>query len=211
LGHEIASSDWDPASKLVFWAACCTAFFGSFRLGEILPKSEKTEPETLTWDRVRFTQKNSIVINIKFPKIIRDHAGDFVDIFEIKNCSMCPFSALKNLAKSDPVGVSQNLPVFRFKNGKNLTISNFTRTMMSLLEKHIGSQAQYFSGPLFQSRHSISLGRVPKFGLQRHVQILYKTKTQRQASYFQQNNFNVQIIVHVLRNKLFIVDKYGFF
>jgi len=42
LGHEIASSNWDPASKLVFWAACCTAFFGSFRLGEILPKSDKT-------------------------------------------------------------------------------------------------------------------------------------------------------------------------
>jgi hypothetical protein len=96
------------------------------------PKSDKTEPETLTWDRVHFTQKNSIVLNIKFPKIIRNHAGDFVDIFEIKNCSMCPFSALKNLAKSDPVGVSRNLPVFRFKNGKNLTVSIFTRNKLEL-------------------------------------------------------------------------------
>jgi hypothetical protein len=151
LGHEIASSNWDPASKLVFWAACCTAFFRSFRLCEILPKSEKTEPEILTWDRVRFTQENSIVLNIKFPKIIRDHAGDFVDIFKIKNCSMCPYSALKNLAKSDPVGVSQNLPVFRFKNGKNLTISIFTRTMMSLLEKHIGSHHKLEISPATHS------------------------------------------------------------
>jgi hypothetical protein len=32
---------------------------------------------------------------------------------------MCPYSAWKNLANSDPLGVAKNLPVFRFKNGKN--------------------------------------------------------------------------------------------
>jgi hypothetical protein len=32
LGHEVAKSDWSVDSKRVFWAACCLAFFGSFRL-----------------------------------------------------------------------------------------------------------------------------------------------------------------------------------
>ena len=183
LGHEIASSNWDPASKLVFWAACCTAFFGSFRLGEILPKSEKTEPETLTWDRVRFTQKNSIVINIKFPKVIRDHAGDFVDIFEIKNCSMCPFSALKNLAESNPIGVSKNLPVFRFKNGKNLTVSNFTRTMISLLEKHIGPQAQYFSGHSFRAGIPSALAECPNLASDYDIMVWGRWSSDTYKSY----------------------------
>ena len=40
LGHEIAKTDWPENSKQVLWCACTTAFFGSFRLGEILPKSE---------------------------------------------------------------------------------------------------------------------------------------------------------------------------
>ncbi len=36
IGHEIAKSNWDKDKKLVIWTACCIAFFGSFRLGEIL-------------------------------------------------------------------------------------------------------------------------------------------------------------------------------
>jgi hypothetical protein len=74
---------------------------------------------------------------------------------------MCPFSALKNLAESNPIGVSKNLPVFRFKNGKNLTVSNFTRTMISLLEKHIGPQAQYFSGHSFRAGIPSALAERP--------------------------------------------------
>jgi hypothetical protein len=37
LGHEIATSNWKQDSKTVFWSACCLAFFGSFRIAEILP------------------------------------------------------------------------------------------------------------------------------------------------------------------------------
>jgi hypothetical protein len=42
LGHEIAACSWAENSRRVFWTACCVAFFGSFRMGEILPP-EKTD------------------------------------------------------------------------------------------------------------------------------------------------------------------------
>jgi hypothetical protein len=32
LGHEIATCHWDSYTKTLYWAACCIAFFGSFRL-----------------------------------------------------------------------------------------------------------------------------------------------------------------------------------
>jgi hypothetical protein len=48
IGHEIAKSDWTKNSKQVIWSACVTAFFGSFRLSEILSKSEWTYNETET-------------------------------------------------------------------------------------------------------------------------------------------------------------------
>ncbi len=40
LGHEIAHSSWSKHNKQVYWTACTTAFFGSFRFGEILAPSE---------------------------------------------------------------------------------------------------------------------------------------------------------------------------
>ncbi len=171
IGHEIAVSNWNPDNKKVFWAACCTAFFGSFRLGEILPKSEGIEPETLTWNRVHFTAKNSAVINIKFPKIIRNHAGDFVDIFEIKNSTFCPYSALKNLADSNPQSVLKNLPVFQFKNGRNLTVSVFTRTMVTLLSKHVGEHAKKFSGHSFRAGIPSVLANTPNLASDSNIMV----------------------------------------
>jgi hypothetical protein len=138
IGHEIALSNWSMDSKLVFWTACCVAFFGSFRLGEILPKSEANNPETLSWNQIKFTNMSSVVINIRFPKVIRNNAGDFVDMFEIKNSKFCPFSALKSLAANRVTARANNLPVFQFANGVNLVPKTFTTTVVSLLECHIG-------------------------------------------------------------------------
>jgi hypothetical protein len=41
LQHQIFNSEWSDDSKLVVWAASLTAFFGSFRLGEIFSKIGK--------------------------------------------------------------------------------------------------------------------------------------------------------------------------
>jgi hypothetical protein len=183
IGHEIAISSWDPNSKNVFWTACCIAFFGSFRLGEILPKSEGTEPETLTWNRVHFTAKNSAVINIKFPKVIRNSTGDFVDIFEIKNSSFCPFSALKNLAETNQQNVLKNSPVFQFKNGKNLTVAIFTRTMISLLEKHVGMQAKNFSGHSFRAGIPSALANTPNLASDSDIMVWGRWSSDSYKSY----------------------------
>ncbi len=40
LGHEIVKSNWTVEKKKNFWGASCLAYFGSFRMGEILSKSK---------------------------------------------------------------------------------------------------------------------------------------------------------------------------
>jgi hypothetical protein len=161
LGHEIAISNWSQDSKFVFWTACCVAFFGSFCLGEILPKSDEHESETLTWNQVKFTKNNLVVVNIKFRKVIRSSSGDFVDLFEIKNSSFCPFAALKTLASRRTGSTNFNRPVFQFANGKNLTQKIFTTTVVSLLERHVGSGAKKFSGHSFRAAIPSALANTP--------------------------------------------------
>jgi hypothetical protein len=160
IGHEIALSNWTNDSKLVFWSACCVAFFGSFRLGEILPKSDNNL-ENLTWSRIRFTDMGSVVLNIRFPKVIRNISGDFVDLFEIKNSTFCPYSALKSLAKIRQLEINQDCPVFQFANGRILSPKLFTSTMVSLLERHIGNSAKNFSGHSFRAAIPSALASSP--------------------------------------------------
>ncbi len=56
IGHEIAGFEWSSYSKQVYWSACCTSFFGSTRMGELLAENEsKFDPTTtLTWNDVEF-------------------------------------------------------------------------------------------------------------------------------------------------------------
>jgi hypothetical protein len=55
LGHEISKSNWSDHSKLVIWGSCTTAFFGSFRLGELLSKCD-----TISWVLIRFQIKTTV-------------------------------------------------------------------------------------------------------------------------------------------------------
>jgi hypothetical protein len=152
IGHEIASSSWNTDSKKVFWAACCLAFFGSFRMGEILPYSDSAySRETLTWNRVNFSDKEYATIQINFPKINPKGKGDFVDIFKTNDVNLCAYSCLKSLSVAKPLHVQRNLPVFTFNSGLYLSQKTFNLTIRNLLFKHLGVTALSFSGHSFRA------------------------------------------------------------
>jgi hypothetical protein len=152
LGHDFANSSWPLDSKRVFWAACCLAFFGSFRMCEILMSSEKHfSADHLTWDRVNFSSSDYATIQIGLPKINKFSSGDFIDIFKIGSENFCPHSCLWNLKKAKKIFVEQNLPVFTFDNGSFLTTDKFSKTIRVLLQKHLGSNAKLISGHSFRA------------------------------------------------------------
>jgi hypothetical protein len=162
IGHEIMLSSRKTESKTLIWTTCCVAFFGSFRMGKILPVGFPPYSfETLTWDRVTFTNKKSAIINIRFPKKVRKPQGDFVDIFEIPGNSCCPYSALKRLHESCSPNVVKNLTVFSFPNGSPLTTKNFTETLRSLLTKHVGIEASQLTGHSFRAAIPAALANQP--------------------------------------------------
>jgi len=66
LGHSIAISSWTDHSKSLVWAASCVAFFGSFRFGELLPKTKFAfnSLENLMWSDLKFFDDDSIQFHI---------------------------------------------------------------------------------------------------------------------------------------------------
>jgi hypothetical protein len=75
-----------------------------------------------------------LLLHLKNPKS-GIPGGEKVDLFEFPGYDCCPVQALKNLrAKQIEAGnTEENLAVFRFSSGKNLTCSIMNRTLAALL------------------------------------------------------------------------------
>ncbi len=135
LGHEIAISDWPALHKSVFWAACTLAFFGSFRISEILcPAQDSFSEDTLVWSDVVFNDKKSVTIHVRHPKSNKV-GGERVEVFEFSGHNCCPVKALYNLKN-----MQSNLavrPVFAFSDSEYLSRKHFNVTISSMLSKHI--------------------------------------------------------------------------
>jgi hypothetical protein len=162
IGHEIANSNWSTHSKKVVWTACCVAFFGSFRMGELLSQDEtKYNTETLTWNCIQFVSDDTAVIQIRFPKTSKMGSSQFVDIFKTSDSSLCPFTCLKSLHDSSPEAVLQNLPVFSFSSNKFLSTKLFNKTLRDLLRPHLGSTVQNISGHSFRAAIPATIANHP--------------------------------------------------
>ena len=110
LGDSIAKTSWSVHTKQVFWTVCTVAFFGSFRMGELLSSFQNSfdKCSTLLWSDVK-QYKNSWLFHVKTPKS-RNNGGEFVNIFTFSGHNCCPFRAMCKLAKLSKNAIEKNQP-----------------------------------------------------------------------------------------------------
>jgi hypothetical protein len=136
LGHEIAKSDWTTLKKSVFWAACTVAFFGSFRMGELLCPSENSyNSDMLVWSDVTFNDNDSVILNIRHPKSNKA-GGETVEVFRFSGHNCCPVKALRCL-DNIRVNKGQLAPVFALASDQYLCKKTFNSTLRGLLKHHL--------------------------------------------------------------------------
>jgi hypothetical protein len=126
LRTKIFATKWENFNKWAFWGACLVAFFGSFRLGELLsPKSNSFDKKsTLRGKNVVFHKKsNHWTIWIKSPKS-NNPQGEKVYLFPFHNPDYCPVDILLrySILKENHGLSDKKLPFFRFLSGRNITI-----------------------------------------------------------------------------------------
>jgi hypothetical protein len=119
LGHEIASTDWTIIRKAVCWTACTLAFFGSFRMSELLcPADNVYNADTLVWSDVIFHDALSVTVTIRHPKSNKA-GGERVDVFKFAGHNCCPVKALLTLKKLR--NAAPHEPVFAFSDTEYLS------------------------------------------------------------------------------------------
>jgi len=167
IGDRIARSDWSEHNKQTIWTACVIAFFGSFRMGELLSPFEKTFDfkATLLWKDIKF-YRNSAIVHIKMPKS-RNPKGEFVDLFEFSGHNCCPIRTLEQLKKISG-GIEKN-PVFVLENGNFLTKSYLNKILQNILSNPLGYKANFVYSHSFRAGIPSLLAKNPNLASDKHV------------------------------------------
>ena len=131
---------WDTTSNdhdtVMLWAACCTAFFGFLRIGEItVPSDSGFDPGThLSLADVAFdhaTDPTQLQISIKQSKTDPFRKGVTLTLGRTRS-QLCPVAAMPSylVKRGQKPG-----PLFQFQNGTPLTRQRFVHHIHSALEK----------------------------------------------------------------------------
>jgi len=148
---------WDqPANmKLMVWAVCAIAFAGSFRIGELLCRTEGSfDPDfdLLTEDvkilNDRETGKERIVVKLKCPKESKKGPETLVDVFQADN-DICPVRALKKWRGR--VRGTPGLPMFSGEDEKPLTGKKLNEILKKLLSPHFDMKLGSFTTHSFRA------------------------------------------------------------
>ena len=157
LGHVIATR-WKgaPDDKQTFWTICLIAFWGSFRIGELLSETKAFSPgsDMLGTDLLSLTP-NSFALWVRDPKIPKEF-GDVVELWSIDQFKdLDPVVAFHtHWNKRQSKGFSTNLPLFMREDGSPFTHSYFSsilKAMIKLLPTGIDKSENNWTGHSFRS------------------------------------------------------------
>jgi hypothetical protein len=154
IGHQIFDSNWVFSSKQTVWAACCLAFWGSFRLKEILPPSKTFfEPQTdLLWTDIHFCEQTSMIVHVKSPKT-SGFPGHFIDLFSVPDTAYCPVKQLQILKENQIQNkiFCPDRPVFSLTDQVFLTTKSLIQSINAFLKPlHLLNQSDSISGHSFR-------------------------------------------------------------
>ena len=138
LEHSVAQrTDWSCYEKCLRWNVILLAWWGSFRIGELLtkqPNQFNADMDFLASD-LTFIE-GSVACWIRCPKIPKCPMGDTVEVWQVEQRpDLDPITALKVFMKlrEGVFGKAEALPVFLHENGKLFSKAEFNQDLTKLL------------------------------------------------------------------------------
>ena len=140
IKHRLRQSQLKAHDRLMLWTVCTWAFFGSFRVGELLADQVNSIMDTsLTGERISWGGSEGsrwIKVSLLNPKESRTREFVTVELLElIHSPQLCPVKAFWDwrLKSSKTIPLEAGEAVFRFPSGKNLTPQLFNKYLKILL------------------------------------------------------------------------------
>ena len=150
----LIKSSWPLEKKRLVWVVACMAFHGSFRIHELLSRSEKEfDPLTTLLGnnvslhnlKIEDIKEEVLMVHLQSPKEDKLRQGVTVELFGTGTVT-CPIDAFKKWRKVRSGNTNKALPLFRCENGKCYTGNKFNRDIKSLLGQYINyDEKKYLS------------------------------------------------------------------
>jgi hypothetical protein len=171
IRKNLFAKAWKSLSKLTIWAACTLAYWGVFRLGELLPaRGNVFDKETdLLWEDIEF-QAEGITVTIKSPKVV-GRGVERVFLQKLSEKWVCPVRAMKVLARKTGWEDKLHQPVFLLNSGYSLTRKVFLDSVNKLL-KNSPFDSLKIQGKSFRSGIPSEVELLPKGFREKHVKVL---------------------------------------
>jgi hypothetical protein len=171
IHQKLKRKNWKRKSKLAIWGVCTLAFWGVFRIGELLPakKAVFDKFSDLLWTDIKLRGK-SAEITVKSPKV-EGRAAEKVFLEKLEEKWVCPVRALKKLAPKESSSENLCKPVFQLGVGNSLTRKVFLTAVNKLLEdtKFSGKK---ITGKSFRSGIPSEVELFPKGFREKHLKAL---------------------------------------
>ena len=185
----LKKSKHKKTTKTAVWAASLVAFWGCFRLGEILCKKKLVFDKytNLLWNNVQW-DKSFVTLTIKSSKTSGAIPVE-VKLGKLKHKLFCPYRALKDwqkMCKTKNLFSSQT-PVFRKNNGKNVT----PQFLMNFIGK--SEPNGLFSGKSFRSGIPSLLALHPELFNTNDLKGLGRWKSNAYQNYIREENPDLKI------------------
>ena len=157
---RIKSSSEEEETKRLLWAVSTLAFYGAFRIHELVSKTESTfDPDnTLLTENVKLVGKDGdrwLEVTLKCPKEKKAGRPTIIDVFEIGG-PLCPVGAF--LTWTELNTPEPGMPLFRKRDGTPMT----GRKVNTLLKTLLREFACFENGTI--SSHSFRSGIVSILG-----------------------------------------------
>ena len=131
---DFRSNSWSAHDRRTLWALVCFLWAGSFRISELLAPTQSgyVQDETFTWRHLKELRGNVegvytrwISVHLVKPKESRaGREGVNIEMFEV-SALWNPVRALDKMKEDYALKPDPNLPVFRWKDGRNITAKFF--------------------------------------------------------------------------------------
>ncbi|XP_040290783.1 uncharacterized protein LOC121003196 isoform X1 [Bufo bufo] len=144
LGEQVAGvcrSAWEVS---LFRLAFALAFFGAFRLGELVCASVQREGGLRSEDVTLYDDR--VLIYLRFSKTDQEGRGHLVSLFEVPGCLLCPVRCLRDF--QGRAGVAAG-PILRHEDGSFLSRFQFIAVFKKCL-RNLGMDSGKFTGHSFR-------------------------------------------------------------